>query len=333
MSPGTMTATTAKSSFRDFLEDVGKALALGTVLLPVTGVLVRLIAFLAARTVNYPLALAIAESPAQLIVLGFDSLFVSLLVLPLFALGAYLAPLEHRIRNLRPTFNAIQKQFLVAKSAEEKKRAEDELEAFEQELDQVEQAQKNTPLLFQLLSRLVGWPLTRIEIFLGRAGLRIGVWPLRAIVVVYWLAFFLFTPWPLSLSGLGLLLTQLVLPRIALKTGRVAFGQVWPLVVAILLSAAIGSGLDGRLDGTDVATYQFAKSAHMSDGPYARLGEASDRTILLACTPRGARGVIAVANADIETVTWEPWKSRQSAPTLLDVLLGHRRSLGFQNPC
>src|ERR1019366_94725 len=122
-----MSARTANSSGRDFLEDMGKALALGAVLLPVAGVLVRFIAFSVAQTVNYPLALAIAESPAQLIALGFDSLLIGLLLLPFVTLTAYLVPLEHLIRNLRPTFNAIQKQFLVAKSAEEKNRAADQL--------------------------------------------------------------------------------------------------------------------------------------------------------------------------------------------------------------
>jgi hypothetical protein len=328
-----MSATTANGAGRDVLENVGKALALGTVLLPVTGVVVRFIAFFVAQTVNYPLALAIAESPAQLLGLGFDSLLPGLFVLPLFALAAYLAPLEYRIRSLRPDFNAILRQFLEAKSAEERKRAADRLEAFQKQLDQVEAEQKKTPLPLQLIGRLFGWSLSRIEIWLGRSGLQIGVWPLRAIVAIYWAALFLFTPWPLSLSVVGLLLTQLWLPRIAVRTGRVTFGQVWPLVVVVLLSAAVGSGLDGRLDGTGIGTYQFAKSAHLGDGPYARLGEASDRTILLACRKPRAGAVIAVTNADIETVTWEPWKSRHSGPTLLDVLLGQPRSLGFQNPC
>jgi hypothetical protein len=328
-----MSAITANGSGRDFFENTGKALALATILLPVTGVLVRFIAFFVAQTVNYPLALAIAESPAQLIALGFDSLLLGLLVLPMFALAAYLAPLEHRIRSLRPKFEVIQKQFLEAKSPEDQKRAADQLDAFGKELDQVEAQQKQTPVALQLIVRLFAWPLTRIEILLGRSGLKIGVWPLRVIATVYWVALFLFTPWPLSLSLIGLLVTQLLLPRIAVKTGRVAFGQVWPLVVVILASAAIGSGLDGRLDGTGVGTYQFAASAHLGDGPYARLGEASDRTILLACNPHRSGAVIAVANANIESVTWELWGGRASAPTLLAVLAGQRRSLGFQKPC
>ena len=82
-------STPSSGSGWGLIEDTGKALALGAVLLPVTGVLVRLIAFSVAETVNRPLDLALAESPAELITNGVDSLLVGLFVLPLFAVWAY----------------------------------------------------------------------------------------------------------------------------------------------------------------------------------------------------------------------------------------------------
>jgi hypothetical protein len=70
---------------REIIEDAGRALALGAVLLPVAGVAVRYIAFSAGQTVNHPLSLALAASPTELVATGFVSLVPGLLVLPFIA--------------------------------------------------------------------------------------------------------------------------------------------------------------------------------------------------------------------------------------------------------
>lgn len=62
---------------RQVISDVGGAVALGAVLLPVAGVVVRDISILVAQTVNYPLPLALAASPAELVATGFGSLLLA----------------------------------------------------------------------------------------------------------------------------------------------------------------------------------------------------------------------------------------------------------------
>jgi hypothetical protein len=309
-----------------FIENIGKALALGAVLLPVTGVLVRYIAFAVGQTVSHPLDLALAESPAELIAIGVFSLFTSVVVLPLFGLWAYLAPLEHRIRRLRPELDAIEIKRAEAKTLADQQEVGERLKALQTEIEIAAAAQKNPPLIARI-NRWSGGPL-------GAWMRKLSPWRLRALAVIYWAVIFLVNPWPQSVSIIGILLVLLLLPRLALRTGRVAFGQVWPLVLVVLLTAATGAGLDGRLDGTRADTYHFAAAAQLVDGRYARLGEASDRTILLRCGQSGADAVTAVANSNIETVTLGQWQSRTFTwPTLFGVLKGDPWSLGFHNPC
>ena len=198
------------------------------------------------------------------------------------------------------------------------------------EIESVEEEQKNEPLMVHLYQQTLG----RFGNWVDQSTRQFGSWPRTTFFGLYLAAAILFSPWPLNLSFIGLFVAVLLLPGIAARTGRVALSQVWPLVLVVLLSGAIGSGLDGNLDGTGVGTYQFAAAAHLVDGRYARLGEASDRTILLACGQPGKGTVTAVANADIETVGLEPWKSRSLFwPTLFGVLAGRPSSLGFHNPC
>ncbi len=85
---------------REIIEDAGRAVALGAVLLPVAGVLVRYIAFSAGQTVNHPLSLALAASPIELVATGFVSLVPGLLALPFIAAWTYFAPIQSRIDSL-----------------------------------------------------------------------------------------------------------------------------------------------------------------------------------------------------------------------------------------
>jgi hypothetical protein len=321
-----MALTTSNSSGWGFVEDIGKALALAAVLLPVTGVLVRLIAFVVGQTVNHTLDLALSESPAVLIATGVESLLICLAVLPLFGLWAYLAPLEHRIRRLRPELEAIARKHADAKTLADLQEVIDRQKALQTEIEIAEAAQKNPPLI----ARINRWSAGSFGAWMRN----LSPWRLRALAVIYFSAIFLISPWPQSVSFIGVFLVLFLLPRLAMRTGRVAFSQVWPLVLFVLLLAAIGAGLDGRLDGTGAGEYHFAAAANLVDGRYARLGEASDRTILLTCGQAGAGAVTAVANSNIKTVGLEPWRTRTYAyQTLFGVLTGEPWSLGFHNPC
>lgn len=149
----------------------------------------------------------------------------------------------------------------------------------------------------------------------------------------YWLVVFVIGPWPLTVSNVGFVLATVTLPRIARRTGRVALSEVWPLVVAVLMFAVLGAGLDGNLVGAEPGTYHFAADAHLTDGRYVRLGEASDRTLLLSCGQAHGQ-VLAVDNSEVVSIELEPWKSDPLGwPTLLGTLTGHGRSYGFQSRC
>jgi hypothetical protein len=350
---------------RQIIEDVGRALALGAVLLPAAGVLVRYIAFYTAHTVNHPLYWALAAPLPELALIGLVSLVPGLLVLPQFAVWAYVAPREHltrqvgrRIEDLRAELDAFGKDFTEHETDRQQLAARIEAtEDPESRSDYIRQLEARTEADKQLMARLeaigreietieaaqttLGPPWFRWNTSFDRMGDRLYRWSrsrnvrwsLRALSVMYWIGVLLFVPWPVSLSVTGLLLTLLLLPRIARRTGRVALSQTWPLIVFALLVAAIAAGLDGELVGAEAGSYHFAAEAHLLDGRYVRLGEASNRTVLVACSPQAA-SLTAVDNGLIRTMDVEPWKDYSlDWPTIFGLLAGQRYSLGFKTRC
>ncbi len=315
---------------RDVIEDVGKALALGAVLLPVAGVLVRAIAFSVGGTVKYPLDLALQAPPAELIATGFVSLIPGLLALPLILIFAKFAPVQHltqRYLALSPKFTALEQEFERSRErpgAEVPRELNDRLEALQAELQQLN-------VEYERLS--IPSPKAHPNL-LDRATNAMGR-HYNLLTFTMWIAFILFGVWPASLTFLGNALIQLVLPPIAKNTGRVALSQVWPLVVVVLLIAAVASGLYGSLVGSEAGEYHFSADAQLANGRYARLGEGSNRTVLLSCAqPKPT--VLAVDNSNIITVGLDSNSSKPEPfpwPTLVGVLTGHSTEIGFRNPC
>jgi len=224
---------------RELIEDIGRALALGAVLLPVAGVLIRYLAFWIGHTVDHPLNLALAESPGILIALGFDSLLIGLLVLPFIALWSYISPAQHhsdRVADFRRRFEDFKARNAEVADEEVPRELIDELTVLESDLSRLEANAAELPKLPRLLPDRVTRFLSRHERPLSQ------VWLTSQ--VIYWGGLFLFGPFPYALSATGLLIAQLFLPRVGRRTGRISLGQVWPLVVAVLLIAAVGAGLE-----------------------------------------------------------------------------------------
>src|SRR5258708_14895227 len=253
---------------REVVEDLGRALALGAVLLPVAGVLVRYIAFRIGHTVDHSLDLALAESPAVLIAIGLDSLFIGLLVLPFSVLWSYLARAQlhsDQIGDFIKRFEDFEMRNAELLGEEEvSSELHDELARLHSELIGLQAGARQLPQLPQLLP-------DRATQFLGRHDRQFN-WVWRISQVAYWCFLFLLGPFPFTLSATGLFLTQLVVPRINRRSRRFSLSLVWPRVDGVLLIAAIGAGLDGRLDGVEGGQYHFAATVPLADGRYVRLG-------------------------------------------------------------
>jgi hypothetical protein len=329
---------------RELIADVGGAVALGAVLLPVAGVVVRYMSYSVAQTVNYPLELAIAASPAQLVATGFGSLLIGLALLPVIPLLGYLGRIQHhaekshqftrQVDAAREKFEALTKQSDASKEgASEADVSKAQWETLGTEVDRLVTEQKR--LNEQRPKELPGPPRVFAPIFnaMGRHKRLVNGITIT-LGAIYWVGLFLLGPWPISLATIGIVLALLAVPRIARRTGRVALSHVWPVVVVVLLIAAVGAGFDGTyVIGAVAGDYQFAAGTRLVDGRYVWLGEASGQTILMPCG-QAKPPVTAVDNSKIITVGVEPWKSRSLASqNLFWILTGHAPAYGLHNPC
>jgi hypothetical protein len=339
-------------SAREFFADLGPPLALAAVLLPFAGVVVRWIAFSYTPAVRFPLDLALEAPTGELVAIGLSSLIPGLLALPAVAVYGYFAPSEHhheksrrlnyRFKEIKPKLDEVLKELNAYKesagpTAEIPKELRVKTEGLVSEVDRlnVEQEQldkqrpKDPPDLTRQVEAAVE-PIARVFDALTRRR-RLS----RALGVVYWTAVILLTPWPLSLTFFGSLLLVLILPQVARRTGRVALSQVWPLVVVVLVLAAYASGLYGDFVGNEAGTYHFAAGAQLADGRFARLGEASNRTTLMACSQQ-MPAVISVDDSNIITVDIESSKAHPQPftwTTMFGALTGRGTPLGFRSPC
>jgi hypothetical protein len=335
---------------REVISDVGGAFALGAVLLPVAGVVVRLISFYVAQTVNYPLDLAIAASPAELVATGFGSLLIGLAALPMIPFLGHLGRIQHHADKLQrlirqsdampEKLEALKKKAdsfneLATPDDEVAKELVEQFETLGSEAVRLSTEWKQLPKPPTVPKLLPDPPrvFNPVLRFADRHQ-RLVKWIMRTLGAIYWVGLMLFLPWPISLATIGIVLALVFIPRIARRTGRVAISQVWPVVVAVLLIAAFGAGFDGTyVVGAVAGDYHFTSGTQLVDGRYVRLGEASSQTILMACAlPKPP--VTAVDNSRIITVGVEPWKDRSfPGPNLFGILMGHAPAYGFQAPC
>ena len=334
---------------REVISDVGGAFALGAVLLPVAGVVVRDISFVVAQTVNNPLALAIAASPAELVATGFGSLLIGLATLPAIPFLGYLGRRQHhadkfqqvtrRTDALKEKSEALKQKYAAFNEKEVPenvaKELIDEFKALTSESVQLTTEWERLPMP-RTIPKLLPDPPRLFAPILDAMGhherLVNGI--KLILLAIYVVGFILLGPWPLVLATVGTFLVLLAVPQIARRTGRVALSHVWPVVVMVLLIAAVGSGFDGTyVVGAVAGEYHFAADAQLGDGRYVWLGEASGQTILMKCgQPKPP--VTAVDNSKIITVGLEPWKDRALVwQNLFGILIGHAPAYGFQAPC
>jgi hypothetical protein len=335
---------------REVISDVGGAIALGAALLPVAGVVVRDISFVVAQTVNNPLALAIAASPAELVATGFGSLLIGLTTLPAIPFLGYLGRRQHhadKLQQLMRQSAALPEKLEALKkkadSFNERETPDDEVakelvkqfETLGSEAVQLTTEWERFPMPPTIPKLLPDPPRLFAPILDAMGHHRSLVNGIKlALLAIYVVGFILLGPWPLVLATVGTFLVLLAVPQIARRTGRVALSHVWPVVVMVLLIAAVGSGFDGTyVVGAVAGEYHFAADAQLGDGRYVWLGEASGQTILMKCgQPKPP--VTAVDNSKIITVGLEPWKDRALVwQNLFGILRGHAPVYGFQAPC
>lgn len=335
---------------REVISDVGGAIALAAVLLPVAGVVVRWISFLVAQTVNNTVDLALAAPPAELVATGLESLLFGLAALPMIPFLGYLGRIQHhddKLQLLTRQSNAIPAtlEALKKKADSFNEQAAPDDEAAKELIDQFETLSSEAVRLTTEWKRLPKPPtvpkllpdpprvFSPVIRFAERHQSRVR-WIVSAMLVIYWVLLMLFGPWPIVLESAGIALALMAVPRIARRTGRAELSQVWPVVVAVLLIAALGAGFDGTyVVGAVPGDYRFSSGTQLVDGRYMRLGEASGQTILMACRqPKSP--VTAVDNSRIITVGIEPWKDRSLAwQNLYGILTGHTPAYGFQASC
>jgi len=148
---------------RELIADVGGAIALGVVLLPVAGVVVRWISFSVGQTVNHPLVLALAGSPAELAATALSSLLIGLALLPFIPFLGNLGRIQHhvdKVQQLARQSDAIPEKLEALKKKADafKEQATPDAEVAKELIDQFETLGSEAVRLTTELERLSNPP-------------------------------------------------------------------------------------------------------------------------------------------------------------------------------
>jgi len=157
-----------------------------------------------------------------------------------------------------------------------------------------------------------------------------------AILAVALIGFLAFGDWPtgvVSLVAGGLVGTIVV--RVSNVPQPWRLRHTWPVVVTLLATAALTSGLTGYLGGVQVGDYTFKRDAASvaSNGTYAQIAESADLLYLWDC--RRAGYIVGISKGLVVGLRTQPGAAKSAREQTLFDLLVRRKSLaiGFQPPC
>jgi hypothetical protein len=285
----------SESATRRNVELLATAVAIGAVLLPVGGVVVRYVAFLSLSTDN-TLELAMGESIGSLAFSGFFAVALSLpyLIGMLILSGA--APLTKQIRVLRPRSNRL---------ARERKHLDEAAARIWMPLD----------------DKLA--PLFR----------RIARWIADVVVAITLIAVVFGYSWPAAIPvGAALFVAGFALPWLARRRNGFQVAGVGVLAVLVIGLSAVGAGLAGVIGGSDyVAEYDFKADANLPAGRYVYLAESNGMLVLEGCT---TRRLIAVDESSVAHITEVARPHLPRRPNLWEVIVLSRTPIiGYRSKC
>ena len=261
-------ADSGTPSWHTYVEGIGKAAALGVILLPVAGAVLRLIAFSTGNVAVSPLLLAWSAPISQLVATALSALRSTALLLLLFALSIVGLRLYARLMG-----SELWKwpHWFKWPISEELRR----------ELAQ--------PEWFRIPSPWV----VPARILLGLIAILLGL-------AVVWLLASM-PDWPYALVALpGAVIITAIAALVSRPGDRARLRQTWPAVVAAVIFPAIAQGIGGGLVGTPVGHYSFKSelAGVVSDGDFQELGQSGNDLILASCDSP-TRSVVRVPEGEI----------------------------------
>jgi len=283
------------STTADYVEGVGKSVALVALLLPVAGVLIRYIAFSTGDLVG--------ASPSQLAYSASVSQLVTTALFGLQLTAIYFAGYFGFVELLHVRNQLVHRR--LARDGAKQLRHRPPLER-----SRWQWLLLRAPLVVMGTTAIVATVLTAVLLALTPD------WPYSLIA---------------ALGVAAVLLTARVVVRGPERPPR-KLRYIWPVAVVGIAIPAVANGLSGTLAGTPVGDYTFssALASVVSDGKYRELGDANGQLYLQRCFDGR---VVRVQTGDLKGVVFQR-PTGSGSPSLVDIIAkGKKLTVGFQRSC